>query len=96
MSKLEYYARPLVAFDPANKDHRKWYHEFLEYRGWGKCPVRFICPDDFGLDLTIMIRNQLVDYYVKKEFSQKKQVLVDKPKRRSYNKTSSKNRAKAN
>jgi hypothetical protein len=90
MSRLEYYARPLVAFDPKNKDHRKWYYEFLEYRGWGKCPVRFICPEDIGSDLTIMIRNQLVDYYVNKEFQPK---VVDKPARRSYNKTSSKKRA---
>jgi hypothetical protein len=90
MSRLEYYARPLVAFDPANKDHRKWYYEFLEYRGWGKCPVRFICPEDIGSDLTIMIRNQLVDYYVNKEFQPK---VVDKPARRSYNKTSSNKRA---
>ena len=68
MSKLEFYSRPLVAFDPANKAHRRWYHEFLKYRGWGSCPVRFICPDAAGFDLTIMIRNQLVEYYVNKEF----------------------------
>jgi hypothetical protein len=68
MSKLEFYARPLVAFDPNNKAHRRWYHEFVEYGGWGKCPVRFICPDSSGFDLTIMIRNQLIEYYVNKEF----------------------------
>jgi len=68
MSKLEFYARPLVAFDPTNKDHRRWYHEFREYGGWGKCPVRFICPDASGFDLTIMVRNQLIDYYINKEF----------------------------
>ena len=68
MSRLEFYARPLVAFDPTNKDHRRWYYEFLEYRGWGKCPVRFICTEDHGSDLTVMIRNSLVDYYVTKEF----------------------------
>lgn len=68
MSRLEFYARPLVAFDPSNKDHRRWYYEFLEYRGWGKCPVRFICTEDHGSDLTVMIRNALVEYYVNKEF----------------------------
>jgi len=31
MSKLEFLARPLVAFDPYNKDHRRYYAEFLEY-----------------------------------------------------------------
>ena len=68
MSKLEYYARPLVAFDPYNKDHRRFYAEFLEYGGWGKCPVRFICPEDSGADLTLMIKNQLVQFYIDKEF----------------------------
>ena len=73
MSKLEFYARPLVAFDPKNKDHRRWYHEFVEYGGWGRCPVRFICPNDIGHDLTIMIRNELIDYYVHQEFVVRKQ-----------------------
>jgi hypothetical protein len=71
MSRLEFYARPLVAFDPRNKDHRRWYYEFLEYKGWGKCPVRFICTEDHGSDLTVMIRNALVEYYVNKEFKPK-------------------------
>jgi hypothetical protein len=73
MSRLEFYARPLVAFDPRNKDHRRWYYEFLEYKGWGKCPVRFICTEDHGSDLTVMIRNSLVEYYVNKEFKPKAQ-----------------------
>jgi len=74
MSRLEFYNRPLVAFDPANKEHRRWYHEFMQYGGWGTCPVRFICPDDIGGDLTVMIRNELIDYYVKKEFKTVKKV----------------------
>ena len=68
MSKLEYLARPLVAFDPYNKDHRRYYAEFVEYGGWGRCPVRFICPESSGLDLTLMIKNQLVQYYIDREF----------------------------
>jgi len=68
MSKLEFYARPLVAFDPKNKDHRRWYYEFINYGGWGKCPVRFVCPEDSGVDLTVMIKNQLIEYYIRKEF----------------------------
>ena len=92
MSKLEFHARPWVAFNPANREHRKWYYQFLEKRSWGYCPVRFICPEDVGLDLTIMIRNQLVDYYVQKEFKPK---VVDKAAKRVYNKTSPKKRTKA-
>lgn len=76
MSKLEFYSRPLVAFDPTNKDHRRWYYQFLETRGWGRCPVRFICPEESGMDLTIMIRNQLVEYYVRKEFETSRKKVV--------------------
>ena len=68
MSKLEYFNRPLIAFDPHNKDHRRYYAEFLDYGGWGMCPVRFICPEDNGVDLTVMIRNLLVQYYIDREF----------------------------
>ena len=68
MSKLEYYSRPLVAFDPYKKEHRKYYAQFLEYGGWGRCPVRFICPDEVGQSLPDIIRQQLVNYYMEKEF----------------------------
>ena len=57
-----------MAFDPYNKDHRRYYAEFLEYGGWGRCPVRFICPEDSGSDLTVMIRNILIQYYIDREF----------------------------
>ena len=68
MSKLEYLARPLVAFDPYNKDHRRYYAEFLEYGGWGRCPVRFVCPEDSGFDLPTMIQRSSISYYIDREF----------------------------
>jgi len=68
MSRLEYLARPLVAFDPHNKDHRRYYAEYLEYRGWGSCPVRFICTEDHGDNLPAMIQRIMVAYYVDREF----------------------------
>lgn len=68
MSKLEYLQRPLVAFDPYNKDHRRYYADFVEYGGWGRCPVRFICPEDYGMDLPSMIKNRLIEYYIEREF----------------------------
>ncbi len=68
MSKLEYLARPLVAFDPHNKDHRRYYAEYLEYKGWGMCPVRFICTEDHGDNLPAMIQRIMVAYYVEREF----------------------------
>jgi hypothetical protein len=83
MSKLEYLMRPLVAFDPYNKDHRRYYAEFLEYGGWGKCPVRFVCPEDTGFDLPTMIKNSLIGYYVDREFgggklAQERSQILDK------------------
>lgn len=76
MSKLEYYGRPLVAFDPSNKEHRRYYNEFLKYGGWGTCPVRFICPTETGRDLISMIQRQMLEYYVTKEF------INDKPNKK--------------
>jgi hypothetical protein len=72
MSRLEFYARPWTAFNPTNKQHRQWYHEFVQNKTWGRCPVRFICPEDSGSDLTVMIRNQLIEYYVIQEFGKKR------------------------
>jgi hypothetical protein len=101
MSRLEYLARPLVAFDPNNKDHRRYYWEFMAYRGWGQCPVRFICTEDHGDNLPAMIQRMMVEYYVTKEFmpraqsklgrivqklvAQKKPKTVDKRAKRQYN-----------
>lgn len=61
-----------MAFDPNNKDHRRYYAEYIDYGGWGRCPVRFICPEDHGDNLPTMIRNSLIEYYVSREFGGKK------------------------
>jgi hypothetical protein len=74
MSRLEYYCRPLVAFDPSKKEHRGFYAEFLKKGGWSQCPVRFIVPEDSGGDLISMIKNSLIQYYVEKEFNVKSKV----------------------
>ena len=68
MSKFEYYARPLVAFDPANREHRKFFHQFMELQTWGHCPVRFICPEEYGSDLVKMMTRQVAEYYIRQEF----------------------------
>jgi hypothetical protein len=73
VSRLEYLARPLVAFDATNKDHRRWYWEFMAYKGWGKCPVRFICTEEHGDNLPSMIQRMVVDYYINREFKPKAQ-----------------------
>jgi hypothetical protein len=67
MSLLELAGRPFVLFDPSNKDHRAYYHQFVKTNRWGHCPVRFVVPDGYG-DLISMIRIVLIEYYVNKEF----------------------------
>jgi hypothetical protein len=69
LSKLYYYQRPLVAFDPDNSDHRKWFAQFQKYRTWSKCPVRFLVDDEAG-DLITLIQQRLIQWYVKNEFSE--------------------------
>lgn len=73
MSKLEFYSRPLVAFDPANKDHRRYFNEFRKKNTWGTCPVRFILPGEAGSDLVKMMTRDLVDWYIGKEFQKENQ-----------------------
>jgi hypothetical protein len=68
MSVLQLHQRPFTAFDPTNRRHRTWYHEFVKHGTWGRCPVRFLCPDDHG-DVIQTIQRSLIRYYVQKEFS---------------------------
>ena len=69
-----------MAFDPSNKDHRRYYAEFQERGSWGHCPVRFICPEDFGMNLPTMIQQHLISYYVDREFGGGK-LAIEKSKR---------------
>lgn len=77
MSVLELSGRPYVVFDPSNKNHRRFYNNFVKTSSWGDCPVRFVVPEDHG-DLVTMIQRSLVKYYVQKEFPS----VVKKPRRR--------------
>ena len=71
MSRLDLFGRPWTVFDPENKDHRRWYHQFVLTASWGHCPVRFVVPEDHG-DLVTMIQRSLVTFYTEKEFKGKK------------------------
>jgi hypothetical protein len=71
MSRLALHSRPFVVFDPENKNHRTWFAEFNASTKWGNCPVRFLVEDDNG-DLVTMIQRRLIQYYVNKEFGNKK------------------------
>ena len=67
MSRLAFAGRPWVVFDEQNRQHRKWYSEFVRNGTWGRCPVRFIVSDDHG-DLLTMIQRKLNRFYTEKEF----------------------------
>jgi hypothetical protein len=89
MSKLELYTRPLILFDPAQKEHRKFYYDFLVSSSWGRCPYRFMVADDQG-DLVTMMQRKLIAYYIDREFKpvvvkQQSKKVVDKQPKRPYN-----------
>jgi len=67
VSKLAFFGRPYVVFNPSDKNHRRWFAEFQANRAWGQCPVRFIVADDQG-DLVTMIQRKLIEFYTMKEF----------------------------
>lgn len=92
MSVLELSGRPYIVFDPADKLHRSYYHDFVQSGTWGRCPFRFVVPEDHG-DLITMIQRSLIEFYVNKEFKnadqkpqtlvrQKRQKVVDTPTKR--------------
>jgi hypothetical protein len=56
-----------VAFDPHNKDHRRYFAEFQTNHSWGGCPVRFIVTEDNG-DLITLMQRSLIQYYIDREF----------------------------
>lgn len=71
MSRLSLFGRPWTVFDPTDKNHRRYYFEYVQSNSWGSCPVRFVVPEDHG-DLVTMIQRSLVEFYVTKEFENKK------------------------
>jgi len=83
VSKLQLFGRPYVVFDAGNKDHRRWFADFNEYRTWSRCPVRFVIDNDHG-DLITMIQRELIRFYVDKEFGQaRSQTVAKKPQRKN-------------
>jgi len=67
MSRLQLHGRPYVVFSAKNKEHRRWFADFNRTGACGRCPVRFVIPDDHG-DLITMIQRELIRFYVEKEF----------------------------
>jgi len=85
MSILFRGSRPIVAFDVDNPDHRKWYSDFVKYRTWGRCPVRFMA-EALDQDLVSYINSKMLAYYIEQEFgngSRKDKNTVQKSKPRA-------------
>jgi len=74
MSKLAHYGRPWVVFDINNEEHRSHFNEYNRTKSWGKCPVRFVLDGEHA-NIIAQITEQVVNYYLAREFGQKK---VDK------------------
>lgn len=66
MTSLNLVSRPWALFDAANKQHRKYYKDFVETNSWGGCPVRFTLNEESG-NLISMIERNLVRFYLSKE-----------------------------
>lgn len=79
MSILYRAIRPLVSFNVENADHRKWYAEFVKYRTWGRCPVRFLA-ESLDQDLISHINDKMLHYYIKQEFRNGKVKVKTKDK----------------
>lgn len=66
-TKLDLFRKPVVAFDPENKQHRKYWAMFLRDQTWRNIPVRFAITENCQ-DITYQIQKTLAEYYITKEF----------------------------
>ena len=71
MSLLYLRARPIVAFNANNADHRRYYRQFIEKRSWGQCPVRFMV-EGLNTDLLSHINREMLAWYLRNEFKNAK------------------------
>jgi hypothetical protein len=70
VNKLLLNCRPATVFEPANKDHRRAYFNFLKNSTWGRSPYQFLLDPGFE-DVPTMCRHRLCEYYVGREFGDK-------------------------
>ena len=70
--KLKVWAlqKPETVFDPASKEHRLAYFNFLKFKSWKNSKFKFILEDDHS-DVPSSINTKLLDYYVNREFDSK-------------------------
>ena len=82
MSVLYLRARPFVAFDVNNAEHRKYFAEFVKYNTWGRCPVRFM-TESLDMDLVSYISQKMLKHYVTQEFESGKVKIKSAAKSRA-------------
>ena len=61
------YIRPVEVFEASNKKHRQYYLNYMNENSWGKCPVSLKSANS-SLSLASYAREQLIRYYINKEF----------------------------
>ena len=66
MSLLTLRARPIVAFDVQNPEHRGHFRDFSKHMTWGRCPVRFMA-ESLNVDLVTYISRLMLAYYIDEE-----------------------------
>lgn len=71
MSILELSKKPMVRFDPADKNHRLIFKKFLDNKSWKHSNCQFAL-DEVSLDLITMINRDLINYYLKQEFKSRR------------------------
>jgi hypothetical protein len=64
---LDKFVRPCETFDVTNKKHREYYAKYMKLNSWGNSPIQMKSPNS-SLSLASYAREQLVQYYINKEF----------------------------
>ena len=60
--------RPTVLFDPSNREHRQFAHQFLTERTWRNCPYVFALPEGYD-NVHNLINTKLALWYSAQEFA---------------------------
>jgi hypothetical protein len=70
MLKSLVHQRPVVIFDPSNREHRDLFYTFIRTVSWKHCPYQWAIDDD-SLDIVHCINKKLLTYYISQEFVKK-------------------------
>jgi hypothetical protein len=65
--RLDFFRKPVVEFDPSNRQHRRDYAQFLKTGSWRHCRVRYELIG-IGGELQGMMQRRLLEFYTDREF----------------------------